>query len=102
MVMNECLWRKCICDLHMYLVVCMCMYMCMDILGFIRVYVHLPTHLSACLSVCRCRTRALLGLHANEIHLCGGMESLEVVRRIIESTGDSFEVKTYQRLSPLK
>jgi ATP-dependent RNA helicase SUPV3L1/SUV3 len=48
------------------------------------------------------RTRVVLGLHANEIHLCGGMEALEAVKALISTTGDEFELRTYERLSPLK
>jgi ATP-dependent RNA helicase SUPV3L1/SUV3 len=44
----------------------------------------------------------LLGLHANEIHLCGGLEALEVVKNIVATTGDDFELRMYDRLSPLK
>lgn len=46
-------------------------------------------------------TRALQGLLANEIHICGGLESYERVKSIIEEMGDSFELVTYDRLSPL-
>jgi ATP-dependent RNA helicase SUPV3L1/SUV3 len=29
-------------------------------------------------------TRALLGLRAREVHVCGGMEGVDVVRRLCE------------------
>ena len=48
------------------------------------------------------RTRVLLGLRAREIHVCGGMEACEIVRNLIASTGDDFEVINYNRLSALK
>ena len=47
-------------------------------------------------------TRVVLGLCANEIHLCGGMEALEVVKRLIEHTGDELVVEEYQRLGALE
>lgn len=47
-------------------------------------------------------TRALLGVVANEIHVCGGLEAVAVVKRLAESTGDEFELKEYSRLSQLK
>lgn len=48
------------------------------------------------------RTRALLGLQAREIHVCGGLEAADIVRNLCESTGDDFELKTYARLSTLQ
>eukprot|EP00601_Ochromonadales_sp_CCMP2298_P008991 CAMPEP_0173197620 /NCGR_PEP_ID=MMETSP1141-20130122/16262_1 /TAXON_ID=483371 /ORGANISM="non described non described, Strain CCMP2298" /LENGTH=797 /DNA_ID=CAMNT_0014122381 /DNA_START=155 /DNA_END=2548 /DNA_ORIENTATION=- len=47
-------------------------------------------------------TRALLGLQANEIHLCGGLEAESIVRSLVESAGDEFELKNYERLSTLE
>lgn len=47
-------------------------------------------------------TRALQGVLANEIHLCGGLESAAIVQRIVEDIGDDFEMIKYERLSPLK
>lgn len=47
-------------------------------------------------------TRALLGLRAREIHCCGGMEAAELVQSLCQSTGDDFEMKVYDRLSPLQ
>ena len=43
----------------------------------------------------------MLGLRAKEIHVCGGLEALEVVKTLVEDAGDEFEVKKYERLSPL-
>lgn len=48
------------------------------------------------------RTRALLGLRANEIHVCGGLEALTVVKQLVESCGDDFELVEYKRLSELR
>ena len=47
-------------------------------------------------------TRAIQGIRAKEIHLCGGLESYEIVKNVIESMGDEFELKKYDRLSTLK
>lgn len=47
-------------------------------------------------------TRALLGLRAREIHVCGGLEAANVVESLVGSTGDEFELKKYERLSTLK
>ena len=47
-------------------------------------------------------TRAIQGIQAKEIHLCGGLEAYEVVKNIVESMGDDFELKSYNRLSSLK
>ena len=46
-------------------------------------------------------TRAIHGVLANEIHICGGMEASERVKAMVEEMGDSFELVTYDRLSPL-
>lgn len=37
-------------------------------------------------------TRALLGIQADEIHICGSLESEDVVRRVLQDTGDELEV----------
>lgn len=46
-------------------------------------------------------TRALLGVQAAEVHVCGDPSVLPVVRAICEITGDDFEVRTYERLTKL-
>eukprot|EP00611_Tribonema_gayanum_P025198 TRINITY_DN568_c1_g2_i3.p1 TRINITY_DN568_c1_g2~~TRINITY_DN568_c1_g2_i3.p1 ORF type:complete len:961 (+),score=366.71 TRINITY_DN568_c1_g2_i3:183-3065(+) len=46
-------------------------------------------------------TRALLGLRAREVHVCGGMEGVDVVRRLCAQTGDHFELHEYERKTPL-
>jgi ATP-dependent RNA helicase SUPV3L1/SUV3 len=48
------------------------------------------------------RTRALLGLRAREIHVCGGLEAEQIVRSLAESAGDEFVLQRYDRLSTLK
>lgn len=47
-------------------------------------------------------TRALLGLQANEIHLCGGLEAKEVVESLVKGCGDEFVLEEYKRMSTLR
>ena len=47
-------------------------------------------------------TRALHGLRAREIHVCGGLEALNIVRNLVADSGDEFELVEYDRLSTLK
>lgn len=46
-------------------------------------------------------TNVLLGAKAKEIHLCGEISSVPLVKRIVESTGDEIEINEYQRLGQL-
>lgn len=46
-------------------------------------------------------TRALLGIPADEVHLCGEEAALDLVRKILMPTGDVLEVIRYKRLTPL-
>lgn len=46
-------------------------------------------------------TRALLGVCADEVHLCGDDSAVQLVHRIAERTGDDVAVQRYTRLSPL-
>ncbi|CAH8276649.1 unnamed protein product [Arabidopsis lyrata] len=46
-------------------------------------------------------TRALLGIAADELHLCGDPAVVPLVEDILKVTGDDVEVRTYERLSPL-
>lgn len=46
-------------------------------------------------------TNALLGVQANEIHLCGEESALELIKRIVAITGDSLQVNKYDRLGKL-
>uniref|UniRef100_A0A2P2KLE7 RNA helicase n=1 Tax=Rhizophora mucronata TaxID=61149 RepID=A0A2P2KLE7_RHIMU len=54
---------------------------------------------------CRSRgfsfTRALLGISADELHLCGDPAAVRLIQEILEVTGDNIEVQYYERLSPL-
>lgn len=47
-------------------------------------------------------TRAILGLRAENIHLCASPDALDILIKIIEDCGDSYEVKKYKRKTPLK
>lgn len=47
-------------------------------------------------------TRALLGLNSNEIHVCGAINSKELLIRIIEDCGDAYEITEYKRETPLE
>ncbi|XP_060828972.1 ATP-dependent RNA helicase SUV3 homolog, mitochondrial [Bombus pascuorum] len=47
-------------------------------------------------------TRALLGLAADEIHLCGEFAAISIVQSICLTTGESVEIKQYERLTPLE
>ncbi|XP_023527154.1 ATP-dependent RNA helicase SUV3, mitochondrial isoform X1 [Cucurbita pepo subsp. pepo] len=46
-------------------------------------------------------TRALLGICADELHLCGDAAVVPLVQEILKVTGDDIEVQYYERLSPL-
>jgi ATP-dependent RNA helicase SUPV3L1/SUV3 len=46
-------------------------------------------------------TRAFLGIRAAELHVCGGMEAAELVRSLCKRVGDTFELREYERKSPL-
>ncbi|XP_059623223.1 DExH-box ATP-dependent RNA helicase DExH18, mitochondrial [Cornus florida] len=46
-------------------------------------------------------TRALLGLKADEIHLCGDPSVLNIVRKICSETGDELLENHYERFKPL-
>ncbi|MEQ2292187.1 hypothetical protein AMECASPLE_020482 [Ameca splendens] len=45
-------------------------------------------------------TRALLGLCAEEIHVCGEAAAVDFIRELMYTTGEEVEVHTYQRLTP--
>lgn len=46
-------------------------------------------------------TRALLGVMADEIHLCGEVAAIDLVRSIMVTTGEEVEVYKYKRLTDL-
>ncbi|KAM6949910.1 ATP-dependent RNA helicase SUPV3L1, mitochondrial [Lycodopsis pacificus] len=45
-------------------------------------------------------TRALLGLCAEEIHVCGEPAAIDFIRELMYTTGEEVEVNTYKRLTP--
>ncbi|XP_037611051.1 ATP-dependent RNA helicase SUPV3L1, mitochondrial [Sebastes umbrosus] len=45
-------------------------------------------------------TRALLGLCAEEIHVCGEPAAINFIRELMYTTGEEVEVNTYERLTP--
>ncbi|KAJ1271335.1 hypothetical protein BS78_06G121100 [Paspalum vaginatum] len=46
-------------------------------------------------------TRAVLGLKADEIHLCGDPSVLKIVKKICADTGDELVLHQYERFKPL-
>ncbi|PRW56167.1 ATP-dependent RNA helicase mitochondrial [Chlorella sorokiniana] len=46
-------------------------------------------------------TRALMGVPANEVHLCGDGSAVPLVRRICEDMGESFTLNEYDRFTKL-
>lgn len=47
-------------------------------------------------------TRAVLGIPASELHLCGEKRSVELLRRLCHMCGDTLEIHDYQRMTPLE
>lgn len=47
-------------------------------------------------------TRALLGIAADEIHLCGEAAALDIINAICLTTGESPEIRKYKRLTPIE
>ena len=47
-------------------------------------------------------TRALTGVQAPEVHICGDPTALELVQKICDLCGDQLEIKEYQRMTDLK
>jgi ATP-dependent RNA helicase SUPV3L1/SUV3 len=47
-------------------------------------------------------TRALLGLKCKEIHVCGAINAKELLVKILEDTGELYEIKEYTRDIPLE
>jgi len=46
-------------------------------------------------------TRAVLGLNADEIHLCGNLASRKMMTHLAKMTKERIEIRTYKRLSSL-
>lgn len=47
-------------------------------------------------------TRAVLALKCNEIHICGALNSKELLVKILEDCDDEYEIKEYRRDIPLE
>lgn len=47
-------------------------------------------------------TRALLGLRCKEIHVCGGLEAKDIVKKLAKACGDEFQLHTYDRFTELQ
>lgn len=47
-------------------------------------------------------TRALVNLHAYEVHICGDGSVLNLIKQITELCGDELEVRHYERMTELK
>src|SRR5690606_33331917 len=46
-------------------------------------------------------TRALVNINSDEVHLCGDQSVLDLVKKILRLTGDTLEVKEYERKTKL-
>lgn len=46
-------------------------------------------------------TRAILGVLAPEVHLCAAPQAQDLLIKLIESCGDSYEIQLHQRTTPL-
>lgn len=46
-------------------------------------------------------SRALLGVRAREIHVCGALNAKEIIETILKDCNESYEIKEYQRKIPL-
>ncbi|KAF6111710.1 Suv3 like RNA helicase [Phyllostomus discolor] len=46
-------------------------------------------------------TRALLGLCAEEVHLCGEAAAIDLVTELLYMTGEEVKVRNYKRLTPI-
>jgi len=47
-------------------------------------------------------TRAILGVRCNEVHVCGSLNSKDLILRIIEDCGDEYNLREYKREIPLQ
>lgn len=47
-------------------------------------------------------TRALVNLHAFEVHVCGDGSVLDLVKQIVELCGDELEIRNYERMTKLE
>ncbi len=47
-------------------------------------------------------TRALVGMQADEVHICGDDSALDLVKNIVDLCGDTMEIKRYDRMCDLQ
>lgn len=47
-------------------------------------------------------TRALLGIAAEEVHLCGEAGAIDLIQQICLTCGEDVEIRRYKRLTELK
>lgn len=47
-------------------------------------------------------SRALLGVRAKEVHICGAMNAKELIIKVLEDCKEDYEIKEYQRRIPLE
>ncbi|KFD59036.1 hypothetical protein M514_00199 [Trichuris suis] len=47
-------------------------------------------------------TRALLGVHADEVHLCGEPAAVELVKELLQPIDENVDVRIYERMTPLE
>ena len=47
-------------------------------------------------------TQAFLGVQAKEVHLCGELRTVPLIKELCAEMGDKLEIHEYERLSPLK
>lgn len=47
-------------------------------------------------------TRAVLGIRAEEVHLCGEETAVPLIKELLKDTGDELVVNRYERLTPLE
>lgn len=47
-------------------------------------------------------TRALLGIPAREVHVCGSVSALRLVKKLLDKMGEEYKEMRYERLSPLQ
>lgn len=47
-------------------------------------------------------SRALLGIRAREIHVCGALNAKNIIKKILDDCNDPYEIKEYKRSIPLE
>ncbi len=47
-------------------------------------------------------TRALLGVCAKEVHVCGELAAMELVRNLLDPVAETIEPRSYKRITPLR